>query len=286
MSPASADPHLSRDAAHELLRVAGSRADDEIDLAETALVLGALDRPRVRMTRYRGHLSELGDAMRRRHRQRRRDSIEARIETLNAVIFAAQGYAGDDRTYDDLQNANLIRVIDRRRGLPISLGILYIHAARALGWQADGVNFPHHFLVRLDFAGERAIVDPFHGGRTYDAPDLRSLLKRFAGHAAELAPSHYEPAGARAVLIRLQNNIKVRLIRNKQPAAAAEIVERMLLFAPSEVRLLRELGLLHADAGNLGAAVSALDRFVADAQDDRDRHQTAALAEMLRRRLN
>ena len=81
-----------------------------------------------------------------------RDNIgaEAKAAALTAVIAGAEGYCGDDETYDDLQNANLISVIDRRRGLPVALGIIYLQVARAQGWQATGLAFPGHFLISID----------------------------------------------------------------------------------------------------------------------------------------
>src|SRR3546814_18868046 len=83
-----------------------------------------------------------------------------------------------------MSNADMMRVIDRRRGLPVALGILYLHGARAQGWPICGLNFPGHFLLRLDLGAERTIIDPFHGGETRDAAALRALLKTMAGEAA------------------------------------------------------------------------------------------------------
>jgi regulator of sirC expression with transglutaminase-like and TPR domain len=102
--------------------------------------------------------------------------LEERCAALNRTIHARYGYEGDSATYDDLQNANLIRVIDRRKGLPIALGILYIHAARSHGWDIVGLSFPGHFLLRLDCAGERAILDPFHRGKIRDAGEMPAIV--------------------------------------------------------------------------------------------------------------
>ena len=63
-------------------------------------------------------------------------------QALNDIILLKHGYSGDELTYDDLQNANLMRVIDRRKGLPVALGILYLHAARAQGWDRSVSAFP------------------------------------------------------------------------------------------------------------------------------------------------
>src|SRR3546814_19245031 len=91
-----------------------------------------------------------------------------------------------------------MRVIDRRKGLPVALGILYMHAARAQGWPAVGLNFPGHFLLRLERHGERAILDPFNEGRVHGATELLDLLKAMQGQDAELGPEHYQPEIGRA----------------------------------------------------------------------------------------
>src|SRR5258708_36332460 len=118
-----------------------------------------------------------------------------------------------------------MRVIDRRKGLPVALGILYIHAARAQGWDMAGLAFPGHFLVRLQDAGTRLILDPFHGGKPREAAELRDLLKAITGNEAGLTPAHYAPVSDRDGLLRLQNNPKPRLIDSRQlgEAMAADV---------------------------------------------------------------
>lgn len=262
--------------------------DDDFDLAETALMLAALERPRVSLERYRHHLSDLGDAVARDVTMRQGDlaTLDARAAALIAIIAGEHGYRGDDLTYDDLQNANLIRVIDRRKGLPVALGILYIHAARAQGWTAFGLNFPGHFLIALEAEGARVIIDPFAGQRVDGAHALRAFLKAVAGDAAELSPQHCAPLGNRAVLLRLQNNIKARLAGQGRSERAAAVLDGMLLFAPAEIDLWREAGMLHAQAGHLSAAMAALEHYLMVSRDETARHAVAQYLQSLRHKLN
>src|SRR5699024_2784910 len=148
------------------------------------------------------------------------DALDARIELINSLLFDRYGYEGDHDTYDDLQNADLMRVIDRRRGLPVALGILYLQIARSQEWAAEGLSFPGHFLIRLECGAERAIIDPFNEGQLRHPAELRELLKAMAGVEAELNPDHYAPVSNRDVLLRLQNNRKLRLLREHQGEAA------------------------------------------------------------------
>src|SRR6266404_4852370 len=167
---------MSEDDAIAYLRGVGAAADGAIDVAEAALHLASFRRPRVALGRYREHLAALaGDvaAALGREPEAPAAALTRRIEALRTALVDKNGYRGDRLTYDDLQNANLMRVIDRRRGLPVALGILYLHAARAQGWRMEGLAFPGHFLIRLEAAGERAIIDPFNGGAIRGAAELR-----------------------------------------------------------------------------------------------------------------
>src|ERR1700681_1908802 len=134
-----------------------------LPIGEAALVLASFERPRVGLSRYRQHLATIARDV-GRHRGAAGD-LAGRVQALNEIILLKYGYSGDELTYDDLQNANLMRVVDRRKGLPVALGILYLHAARAQGWESVGLSFPGHFLVRLSEGTERLILDPFHGGQ-------------------------------------------------------------------------------------------------------------------------
>lgn len=263
-----------------------ARLDDpEIDVGEAALLLAARDRPGVALDRYRRHLAQLASDVSVVYAPSE-DASEAQHLALNQVISDNNGYAGDSLSYDDLQNVNLMRVIDRRKGLPIALGILYLHAGRAQGWNIEGLNFPGHFLLRLEAAGTRTIFDPFNGGKTIEISDMRALLKATRGSDAELSPEHYAPASNRDILIRLQNNKKIRLLKAEQVADALAVVEDMLVFAPASAALWHEAGVLHSHVGNLGAALQSLEQCRELSVSPQDQHRVAQLISELRNRLN
>jgi len=255
-----------------------------LPIGEAALALASYERPRVGLLRYRQHLATIARDV-GRHRGAGGD-LAARVHALNEIILLKYGYSGDELTYDDLQNANLMRVVDRRKGLPVALGILYLHAARAQGWDSVGLGFPGHFLVRLTEGAERLILDPFHGGRVCDAATLRELLKAMAGQEVELSPEHYAPVADRDVLLRLQNNVKSRLLQAGRHERALRVVETMLLLAPDLAELWQEVGLLNARLGNLRAGANALEQFIIRAPEGSARHQAAALLQQLKSKLN
>src|SRR3974377_1407023 len=115
-----------------------------LPIAEAALALASFERPRVGPAHYREHLQLVARDV-GRHPGAAGDIAE-RARALNQIILFKNGYCGDARTYNALQNANRMRVVARRKGLPVALGIVYMHAGRAQGWETVGLAFPGHFL--------------------------------------------------------------------------------------------------------------------------------------------
>jgi regulator of sirC expression with transglutaminase-like and TPR domain len=271
--------------AEAILREVGQAADAEIDLARAALAFAACDRPEAGETRFHDHLRELVDDV-AQAAAAQPASLTAQAEALRSVLVERHGYHGDRESYDDLNNADLSRVIERKRGLPVALSILWLHAGRGQGWSIDGLNFPGHFVLRLEAGGERLILDPFNDGQTLDTNDLRALLKSFAGDKAELDTAHYQALPNRAILLRLQNNIKIRLLNANAYDKALPVIERMLLVAPRDAALWREAGLVHRQLENLRAAINCLENASGLAEAPAARQRIAAEIAALKSRLN
>lgn len=268
------------------LQELGDDAAQEVDIARAALHLAALTRSQPDLATAEGHLATLVETLEKHVSDSPPDSADSAAQALADVLARQSGYRGDDQTYDDLQNADLLCVIERRKGLPVALGILYMHLARSQEWTAYGLNFPGHFLVALEFAGERTIVDPFHEGVARTPPELRELLKMVAGQDAELDQEMFKAVPDRGVLLRLQSNIRLRQMQMGQLTEAANTIESMLLIAPEHAELWHESGVLQTKLGNLGAAVSAFESAVERETKPTRRQEFAAILQQLRRRLN
>lgn len=268
-----------------LLAKAGEAADDALDLAEVALLLASLDRPGVSLSPYRRLFASLAEGV-RGYVAGAPDGVALRAEALAQIIHKRFGFGGHDDVFDDADASNLMRCIDRRLGLPVVLGLLYIDTAQKLGWAAGGMAFPSRFLLSLELAGERAVIDPFDGGRVLNVAGLRGLIKTVVGHEAELAPRYFERVSNRDVLLRMQNNKKIRLLRGGRFADALDVVESMLLFAPGRATLWREAGMLHAKLDQIDDAVRALSAYLERATDDASRYRTSMLLQELLGRLD
>jgi len=263
----------------------GNANDDAIDVAGAALVLAAADRPGVALEPYQRHLKSLADEVRAYVGDADAD-LDLRIEALVQVIIRRYGYGGGDEVFDDLDAANLMRVIDSRAGLPVALGIIFINTARAQQWAITGLSFPGRFLLRLDAAGQRKIIDPFAGGAVIEASGIRGMFKAVAGNHVELTPEHYRDTGNRDILLRLQNNIKNRLVRGEQWDGALQAIETMVLFAPDKADLWYEAGLLHARSDHIGDAVRMLEEYLRRIGAEEVRYNTSVLLQELRAKLN
>jgi regulator of sirC expression with transglutaminase-like and TPR domain len=282
--PTEARSRVTPQAAEDVLRAAGLADDDAIDVAATALAFAVRRRGEAGDPRYPAHLAELARAV--SAAAAGASTPAAQLAVLRRVLVDEHGYHGDRDTYDDLRNADLAAVIDRRRGLPVALSVLWLHAGRAQGWNLSGLNFPGHFVLQIEAAGERLVFDPFNDGRALGTPELRELIKAVGGPDAELEPDHYAPLRNRSILLRLQNNIKARLLDQRDTAGALFVVEGMLMLAPGAAALWREAGLLHVQQENLGAARRCLERATELAESAAARQRIAAELAAVRGRLN
>lgn len=267
------------------LAAIGDTPDDAFPLFEAALWLARARRPDLNPAPYRRHLDRLTEEV-RAHADEARPSTEAMREALVQVLARRYGYGGNEAAFEDLDAADIARVVDRRIGLPVALGILYIEVCARLGWPLSGIDFPGRFVVRLGAGPDTRLIDLFDGPRDLDAPALRGVLKAVAGPQAELEPRHLEVMTPRRVVLRLEDNIRVRQMQRGQLAAAADTLEAMLLVAPGAGHLWREAAMVNARLDRIQTAVAQLEEFLRRAPGGDGGYQTSLLLQELRARLN
>ncbi len=273
---------LSADEVLDRLHKLGQAGDDELPLAETALLLANLDRTGLDLTPYRAHLDRLVHDAREALAALRRgmSASDAAARVLIDVIGQRHGYMGDAASYDDPRNADLAQVIDRKRGLPVALGILYLDVAAALGVTAAGLNTQGHFLLLIGDEEHGRILDPFNGV-VLDARELRMAAPPPA------APIDYAPVSRRDVLLRLLNNLHARAQAAKDSARTLTITERMVLIAPRRADLWLELSKASEAVGKLNGAIRAAQSCIALSDAESMTGREAAFAvHRLKRKVN
>lgn len=268
------------------LEAIGQLPDGEIDIADAALQLARVDAPEADWQAARERLSALARDAAGLARDVPDEDLSARAGALAGLIAGRHGYAGDIESYDDPANANLIRVTERKLGLPVALGILWLHAARAAGWAAHGVEFPGHFLIALQGRDNKVVLDVFDGGTPLNSKDLRALIKRVEGPNAELRPGMLQATSVRDVLLRLQNNLKTRRLRQNDLPGALACAEDMLRIAPDHSALWRETALINQRLDRVGAALRCFERFLKLVPQGEAASRARAAMDELRSRLN
>ncbi len=278
----------------QILRRTGAQDDDRLDLAQAALALASLEKPATPIAPYQDHLDALAAHIRAAPSA---DRLNDQLRLLRRFLVVQHKYQGDENQADNPCANNLMDVIDQRQGSSVLLGILYLHVAQAAGWAMTGLDLSGHFLLRLSARDGQVLIDPFRAGQTCyieevedtffnediffdaseetsdeDSLDFSSALLRTLSH--------------REVLLRLQHDVKRRLLLKDQVEPAIEVLQSMLLFAPKQQDLWREIGYLQAERGHIHAAIDALETVRNLGPDPMPLKKTDGLLQELRWRLN
>ncbi|GAA0676173.1 regulator of sirC expression with transglutaminase-like and TPR domain [Sphingomonas insulae] len=247
--------------------------EDEIALDHAALALALPDHAGTDLTPYHDLLDAI--ATRLDLVGADADTPAARADALATVLAGEFGFAGDAATYDDPANADLIGVLDRRRGLPVSLSILWVAMARRLGWSADVLDVPGHVLVVVGEKAAPVIVDPFAGGVRVGAERLAALVEASAG--AGRAVTHVAAMPNRAVLVRLLQNQASRAERSGRGRRALDLYVRMTVIAPAYPHAWWERARLECVDNRRSAARASLGAMLEITRDPDMRRRVTAM---------
>jgi regulator of sirC expression with transglutaminase-like and TPR domain len=251
--------------------------DADMPLDEAALLIGAADHPAVDLAPVRQQITAMATEL---------GALAAgftgalqRARALADIIAHGAGMRGDTDDYDNPANADFLALFHRRRGLPVTLAILYVALARRVGWQAAPINLPRHVIVRIGRGADSVLVDPFDSGKPVDSAALAALVARLG--AGVPAHAHLKSMGNRATLVRLVSNQASRARAAGDIARALVLHERMTAFAPGFTALWWERARLEQLQGQVPAARASLAAMLETTHDtvvrDRIRKALAAL---------
>lgn len=252
--------------------------EEDIVLDDAALTLALLDHPGTDDEPYRFMVAAMAERL-----DGLGGGVVAPVEQaamLSRVIGEEYGFIGDADTYDDPANADLIRVIDRRRGLPVSLAILYVAVARRIGWTAHVLDVPGHVLVLIGGEAAPVMIDPFRGGASVDGEQLAQLIQaRQPGRVA--AVSHVAAMPNRAVLVRLLLNQATRAEGAGQGRRALTLYRRMTVMAPAYGHAWWERARLELVDGDVAEARKSLSAMLEITRDPALRARVSGVLETL-----
>ena len=251
-------------------------------LAEGALILAAEVRPEVDIASGLETVAEIAE--RTRPLVEHAATPSAAVDALNHALFELERFRGNQEQYDDPRNSFLDQVLARRRGLPITLSVLYVDVARRLGLEAYGIGFPGHFLAKVvdvsDAPSGELIVDPFFG-RILSPSDCEERLRAVAGEDAELDPAWLRAVTATEVYTRMLNNLKLLYLRSGDALGALGCFDRILVLVPDAAFEIRDRGMLLERMDCLHAAIDDYSHFLELAPDHESAKQIRRLRDAL-----
>ncbi len=237
----------------------------------------------------------LGDVDQMLARVRRRCAADAgplqRLRTLNQFFFRDMGFGGNVNNYYDPDNSYLNAVLRTRRGIPISLAVLWLELAHGLGLKARGVNFPGHFMVKINLPNGQVVIDPFTG-QSLSREDLSERLepyKRRNGLVDDFdvpVGLYLQAATPRDILARLLRNLKEIHRTQEDWLRLIAVLDRLLILLPDAWIEYRDRGLAWAEMGDVRLAVTDLETYVEHADDALDREAISQRLQELRRAPN
>ncbi|MDI1443188.1 transglutaminase-like domain-containing protein [Polyangium sp. 6x1] len=238
-----------------------SLPESEIDLVQASLVFAESEYPSLDVARYVATLEGLGRAAARRIAQAApHGTTEERVRVVLEWLYGSQGFRGNAEEYYDPRNSYLNEVLDRKKGIPITLAVVLLDVATRAGIDARGISFPGHFLVgagerqkeapRPVFKAEGAVrrsgapsvnlvIDPFHG-RILAGQELEALHARVTGAGPRVDPRLLEPCSKRQILVRMLSNLRSIHASRKDDERLRNVLEHLVALSPTP-ELSREL---------------------------------------------
>jgi regulator of sirC expression with transglutaminase-like and TPR domain len=190
-----------------------------------------------------------------------------KLRSLNHFFYRELAFGGNVNNYYDPDNSYLHRVIVNRRGIPISLAVVYMELAQQIGLDVKGISFPGHFLMKLSVQSGEIIIDPFNGA-SLSREELEERLEPYLaqqGYTSALPLSAYlEPAQPREILVRMLRNLKSLFSDRQHWRRLLAVQKRLVILLPGEVTELRDRGLTYANLECPQAALQDLEAYLMD----------------------
>ena len=265
------------------------QSDDQFPLLEAAASLAQDEYPDLDVQQILGDVDQL------LARLKRRLPADApplhRLRSLNQFFFRDLSFGGNVNDYCDPDNSHLNVVLRTRRGIQISLAVLWIELAQGLGLHARGVCFPGHFMVKVNLPKGQVVIDPFTG-QSLSREELSERLepyKRRNGLVDEFEVPlglYLQAAPPRDIIARMLRNLKEIHRSQEDWQRLIAVQDRLVILLPDAWAEFRDRGLAHAEQGHSSQAVGDLETYLVHAQDALDIDVIADRVADLRRARN
>ncbi len=258
--------HLQFQAPSALDYFAALVADDaSLALLESAVAIAQDEEPGLDVQGVLAEVDELGARLKRRIPAD--TSPLQKLRLLNRYFFQELGFGGNVNNYYDLRNSLLPHVLQSRRGIPITLAVLYIEIAAQVSIQARGISFPGHFLIKVHMPLGEVVIDPF-SGQSLSREELDERLlpyrqQRGLASEDELPLALFlQPAPHRDVIARMLRNLREIHRSHCDWTRLAQVQERLVILLPQSWEERREQALVLAELGAYRRAAEALAAYL------------------------
>ncbi|SCK60706.1 Regulator of sirC expression, contains transglutaminase-like and TPR domains [Variovorax sp. HW608] len=262
------------------------KSDEEFPLLEAAASIAQDEYPELDVQQVLGDVDQLLARLKRRLPA---DAAPLqRLRALNQFFFHDLSFGGNVNDYYDPDNSYLNAVLRTRRGIPISLAVLWMELAHGLGLQARGVGFPGHFMLKVTLPKGQVVIDPFTG-KSLSREELSERLepyKRSNGLVGDFDVPlglYLQPATPREIIGRMLRNLKEIHHAQEDWQRAIAVQDRLVALFPEAWGEYRDRGLAHAEQGNSTLAVRDLETYLAHAEEALDIDTIAERVAALRR---
>jgi regulator of sirC expression with transglutaminase-like and TPR domain len=253
---------------YKIFRRAVDCPDDQIDLGRAALAVAADEYPELRMETYLTRLDQLAAAA--CDCSAGESNPYRLLASVNFVLFTREGYRGNRDDYYDPKNSFLNDVIDSRKGVPITLSVLYMEVARRVGLKLHGVGFPGQFLVKYLGNEEEIVIDPFDKGEVRGVEELQQMLDGLYDGKVAFQPEFLAPVSNRQIIQRMLNNLKTIYLNQENFLKALSVAERLVILDPTSAQEIRDRGLLYIECECFQQALEDLEDYLSLAPDAND----------------
>lgn len=212
-------------------------------------------------------------------------SNETKLEALRVTLFDKHHFRGNAEDYYNPDNCFLNRVLESRKGMPITLSLIMIEVGRRLGLPMVGIGLPCHFVAAyLSNEGVR-YFDPFQGGIERTREECRDLVSSISGGSIEADDSHFAPVSTPHYLARMLCNLRSIYRQRGEYANLAKVLRQMLLLKPNNPPLHLELAAVLAEVGSPLEALHHLSLHAKLIKDPSERGPITVIEREIRKRL-
>ena len=240
-----------------------SGPEENLNLAEAALLIAGDEYPELDVGSYLARIDRMAGSV--KERLRPDAGVAEIIVVLNRFLFEEQGFKGNTADYYDPRNSFLSDVLERKRGNPVTLAVLYLEVGRRLGLPLDGILFPGHFLVKCKLPDGMAIIDPYAGGASLDIADLQrriSLMRNGTEPPRAAVMGMLGAAGKKEILVRMLRNLKEIYSRRKDWERALYTIDRIISVRPELAEEYRDRGTMYLKLECARAALFDLQAYL------------------------